>query len=111
MPTPIVTPESTSIHEASDSGISSLNVTSLSKDLREAKKLDHRIYLQRTLTLFVCRTLGFTCLAAIGIFYCQGFHVGGFHLDAKLMNWIGGVTLGTIASLAATIVTALFKHI
>lgn len=53
--------------------------------------------------------LGLSCLAAIGIFCLQGFHIWRFQLDPALMHWMGGATIGSLATLAATVYGAFFK--
>jgi hypothetical protein len=43
------------------------------------------------------------------IFYLQGFKAWGFNLDASLLKWLGGATIGEIAGLLTLTFGAVFK--
>lgn len=75
----------------------------------EQRRENHRMKLQRELVRFACRTYGATCIAAIILFYLQGFHLFGFWLDSRAMYWIGGTTIGAIGGLTATICKDVFQ--
>jgi hypothetical protein len=75
----------------------------------ERRRAFQELSIQRFLIFFACCTLGLSCVVTLALFCFQGFHVGGFQLDNNLMHWIGGVTVGSIAALAATVYGAFFR--
>jgi hypothetical protein len=76
---------------------------------REKGGVNHKAAMQRFLASFVCILFSISCLAVLALFYLQGFHVFGFHLEAGLMRWIGSVTIGALGGLMVVVYKAFFK--
>jgi hypothetical protein len=74
----------------------------------DRRRLAHDLKMQRLLALFACTFLGLSCLTALALFCFQEFHAWGFRLDVSLMHWIGGVTVGVVATLASTVFKSFF---
>jgi hypothetical protein len=74
------------------------------------KKANHEMKMQLFLAHFICLWLGFSCLAALAIFFLQGFHAWGFRLETGLMHWVGVATVGALAGLAGTVYAEFFKR-
>ena len=75
----------------------------------ERRRIVHLISMQRFLVVFIFVALGVSSLAALALFYFQGFRAWGFWLDPREMHWIGLATVGALVGLAATVVGSLFK--
>jgi hypothetical protein len=70
----------------------------------------HQIKMQQWLAVAALILFSVSCIAALTLFYLQGFHWGGFNLPDNLMHWLGAVTVGTLASLALIVYQALFRQ-
>jgi hypothetical protein len=90
----------------------------LSRDLR--KQLPERLTLEefvhsarvgfpQQIVTFLLRAYGVLLAATMAIFFLQGFHLAGFSLDAAILNWLGGATIGEIGDLLVLTVRASFK--
>ena len=79
------------------------------KQFIDRARAEHEMNMQKFLALFSSCALSGTTAVALGLFFLQGFHAWGFQLDNSLMHWIGAATIGSIASLAATVYGAFFK--
>jgi hypothetical protein len=51
----------------------------------------------------------FLLVATTIMFFLQGFHVAGFNLDAALLKWLGGATIGEISGLLVLTIRASFR--
>src|SRR5258708_39680200 len=76
----------------------------------ERRRAIHLIAMQRFLAIFICTALGVSRLAALALFYFQGFRAWGFRLDPREIHWIGFATVGALAGLAATVFSSLFRR-
>lgn len=59
---------------------------------------------------FLLRAYAGLLIATMLIFFLQGFRLWGFSLDAGLLRWLGGATVGEIAGLLMLTLRALFRH-
>lgn len=75
----------------------------------EKSRVVHQQQMEKGLALFACSFQGICCLTALALFCFQGFHTNGFQLDTGLMNWIGAISIGNIASLTAIVYKANFR--
>jgi hypothetical protein len=76
--------------------------------VREFVSASHVGFQQQIIT-FLLWAYGFLLVATMGIFYLQGFRVGGFSLDAALLKWLGGATIGEIGGLLVLTIRASFR--
>lgn len=72
--------------------------------------LRHTLTQREKIIQFLLWSYGGSLLATMSIFYLQGFKVWGFNLDATLLKWLGGATIGELAGLLTLAVGAVFKH-
>jgi hypothetical protein len=63
---------------------------------------------QNKMINFLLVAYGVLLCATMSIFFLQGFHAWGFVLDASLLKWLGGATIGEIAGLLAIAFKAVF---
>jgi hypothetical protein len=68
-----------------------------------------RVGLQGEIVSFLLRAYGSLLAATVAIILLQGFHLFGFDLDARFLNWLGGATVGQIVGLLALTIRLLFK--
>ena len=73
------------------------------------RRRTHDLMMKRFLAFFACALLSVCCLTSLSLFCFQGFHAWGFNLDVSLMHWVGGATVGAVATLATTVYRAFFK--
>jgi hypothetical protein len=59
---------------------------------------------------FLLAAYGFLLMATLAIFFLQGFRAWGFSLDASLLKWLGGATIGEIAGLLTLTLKAVFDR-
>ena len=71
------------------------------------RRHEQDLALKRFVVSFACATFGTCVLVALCLFCFQGFHTAGFHLEPSLMHWIGGATIGSLAS----IITLVYKRL
>jgi hypothetical protein len=69
----------------------------------------HTINQQEKIIDFLLWAYGGLLLASIVILGLQGFKAWGFNLDATLLKWLGGATIGEIAGLLALTFGAVFR--
>ncbi|MGC9947278.1 MAG: hypothetical protein ABSF64_12990 [Bryobacteraceae bacterium] len=69
----------------------------------------HHITQQGKIINFLLVAYGGLLLATMAIFYFQGFKAWGFNLDATLLKWLGGATIGEIAGLLTLTLGAVFR--
>jgi hypothetical protein len=91
---------------------------SLAKDLQKQlpEQLKIREYVsaahvgfQQQIITFLLWAYGFLLVATTIMFFLQGFHVAGFNLDAALLKWLGGATIGEISGLLVLTIRASFR--
>jgi len=70
---------------------------------------ENQINLQQQIVTVLLRAYGGLLVTAVGAFYLQGFNAWGFHLDDKLMMWLGGATIGAIAGFITLSLKGVFK--
>ncbi len=59
---------------------------------------------------FLLWAYGLLLAGTMLIYFLQGFDVWGFHLDAQLLRWLGGATVGEIGGLLSLTVGHSFKR-
>lgn len=64
---------------------------------------------QQQIVTFLLWAYGFLLVVTATILFFQGFHLGGFSLDAALLKWLGAATIGEIGGLVVFTVRASFK--
>jgi tetratricopeptide (TPR) repeat protein len=67
------------------------------------------IFLEIFLVVAAVLTFVGSCGSTLVLFYLQGFHAWGFALDSKLMYWIGGATIGSLASITMIVYKAVLR--
>jgi hypothetical protein len=71
---------------------------------------EHQLGLQKQIITFLLKAYGSLLTAAMVIFFLQRFKLGGFHLEADLIKWLGGETAGAVAGLLTLTFGAVFKR-
>ena len=74
----------------------------------ERKREEHEIRMRTWLAVFACGLLGVCCLAALSMFFFQGFCSAGFHLPDPILHWIAVVTIGSLGGLTGIVYRGLF---
>ena len=81
------------------------------KDFIEREEALSTIALRRRALMFLFWAYGGLLAMTVVIILLQGFHLFGFALQTSFLNWLGGVTLTEVASLAAIVYRFLFTRI
>jgi hypothetical protein len=84
--------------------------TTTAKEWVEQITTVNQINLQQKIIGFLLKAYGGLLAATMLIFFLQGFKVAGFTLDAALLKWLGGATIGEIAGLLTLTFSAVFKQ-
>ena len=84
--------------------------TTAVKDWVEQITTANSVNLQQRMVSFLLRAYGASLAATLAIFLLQGWHLWGFNLDAALLKWLGGATIGEIAGLLTLTFGAVFKR-
>jgi len=71
---------------------------------------EHQISLQKQIIAFLLKAYAGLLSATMALFFLQGFQLGGFHLDADLITWLGGTTVGAVAGLLTLTFGAVFRR-
>jgi len=69
------------------------------KDWVATVTTQRHLRLQGRIITFLLWAYGSLLVAAMTIFFLQGFHAWGFTLDLKILGWLGGATIGEIGGL------------
>jgi hypothetical protein len=75
------------------------------EDWLDAVRLDF----QQQIVTFLLWAYGFLLLATVVVIFLQGFHFRGFDLDASLLRWLGGATIGEVGGLLIFTLRASFS--
>src|SRR5215217_330184 len=81
------------------------------KDFIEREEALSTIALRRWALMFLFCAYGGLLAMTLLIILLQGFHLFGFALETSFLNWLGGVTLTEVASLAAIVYRFLFTRV
>ncbi|ETX08554.1 MAG: hypothetical protein ETSY2_04710 [Candidatus Entotheonella gemina] len=79
------------------------------KEYIEHEEAMSNIALRERAASFLSKAYAGLLASTVLIIFRQGFHLWGFQLDAKFLNWLGAATIGEVAGLAALVYGALFK--
>jgi len=87
-----------------------IRTTATVKDWIDQIVTVNQINLQQQIIGFLLKAYGGLLAATMLIFFLQGFKLGGFAIEAGLLKWLGGATMGEIAGLLTLTFGAVFKH-
>lgn len=64
---------------------------------------------QQDIVAFLLWAYGFLLVATVIVIFLQGFHLGGFRLEADFLRWLGIATVGQVTGLLTLTIRASFK--
>ena len=93
------------------SGISKNVAKKVPKELKPKEWVSVvRVGFQQQIVTFLLWAYGGLLVATVSLIYLQGFHVHGFTLESRFLNWLGGATIGEIGGLLTLTFRAVFKN-
>lgn len=81
------------------------------KDFIEREEALSTLALRRRALMFLFWAYGGLLAMTVLIIFLQGFHLFGFALQTSFLNWLGGVVLTEVASLAIIVYKFLFTRV
>lgn len=78
--------------------------------LKPKEFLRAEIWMKKIAIIFLLSAYAGVLICTFLIYFFQGFQWHGFNLERSLLRWLGAVTIGEIAGLAALVYGSLFRR-
>jgi hypothetical protein len=79
------------------------------KDWVTVVTVEGTLHHQSRMMSFLFCSYAFLIVTTMLIFFLEGFHFKGFNLEAGLLRWLGGATVGEIGGLLTLTFRAVFR--